>query len=877
MQIINIMPPKKLDVANKKLKELEKKVKPVLTQEQLDAENRRRKAKAKENAARRAILTKPGRDRAREKFKLPNVTTGYQEKAVIANEEAIRESFNKIVELSDENLIKEEMENLVLKRNWGSIDESQKMLIIIQVLHPSMYKDLANAYINQDKAFFLFWPNYISRPKIIRDMEKNKEEIDSLSFQKPKPRKLTYREPQRVNKVDTRPPWEKGVKELDYDGDVIEPPKTEVKSKLFFISKPLLSIPPFEDCFKEKKTSIIENVTKTFITPIGNDSENERFKSIINSRGVTESFTESKSKQTWYLVNENLAKFLCKTNRIWNDKSSSVIAILRNNKRIHFKVGYMTNEDTFFVQEEEHFRKESVYVNKLKKTRDGQIGGILGSRISPAIQNFARSFLSESLSRVATDVTKYQNTEEHGYVYESVQKMIELSEGSTKKLFENLANITVFLKNQNSVFAERIRDQYYIPPILVTLSIEEKLPEVFDDPNQNKKFVKNLISREINLEVKRIAESLYNRKNPTESKPTLAEAIIPRYKVRPSNDLCDNKLDDDVKISDVFYYTEGGKVYCLLIKDVYTQIKNKQTPVNNITRKPFDTDFLERFRELYDYKFNVQEVADKISEKQTPTPTPSFSRVPPVRQPKSKDIAPWLLKTIIENIKECEKECEGELCENKCKSFSDDYDKFYETDEDEGEEDFNKYSSKMLSSDSDSEPKTKLTSKSKKPDKDLIGSSLKDEDSDKDSDKERSLFSSDSEPKSKSKNPDKKLFSSEESDESDEFSNASSEVLTDDESDVASNVSTSFEEPEENSPILSTPFHVKEGNICQYCEKKINKNKKLYEKTKIKNNQGQHQNVLFCDLGCFEHYKFPDYKNERRKGGRNDSRDRKKK
>ena len=872
------MPPKKLaamNVANQELKELKKKgkVKPVLTQ---DA----KKAKAKKYRDERSERTKPERERAKEKIKGPIVTTGYQEEVVKANEEAIRESFNKIVELSDENLIKEEMEKLIRKR-WGSIDEYNKMFTILQVLHPSMYKDLAKAYINQDKAFYRFWPNYINQPKIIVEMEKKKDEIESISFQKPEPRKLTYREPQRVNKVDTRQPWEKGVKELDHDGDVIEPAKPEVKSKLFFISKPLLSIPPFEDCFKEKKTSIIENVTKTFITPIGNDKENEHFKSIINSRGVTESFTESKSKQTWYLVNENLALFLCKTNRIWNDKSSSVIAILRNNKRIHFKVGYMTNDDTFFVQEEEHFRKESFYVNKLKQTRDGQIGGILGSKISPVIQNFARSFLSESLSRVATDVTKYQNTEEHGYVYESVQKMIESSESSTKKLFENLANITVFLKNQNSVFAERIRDQYYIPPILVTLSIEEKLPEVFDDPNQNKKFVKSLISREIDLEVKRIAESLYNRKHPTESKPTLAEAIIPRYKVRPSKDLCDNKLDDDVKISDVFYYTENGKVYCFLIKDVYTQIKNEQNPVNNITGKPFDTDFLERFRELYDYKFNVQEVAEKISEKQTPTP--SFSRVPPVRQPKTKDIAPWLLKTIIQNIKDCEKECDEESCENKCKSFSDDYDKFYETEEEEEEEDeeeeeSDKESDKMLSlfgSDSDSEPKTKLKSKSKNPDKDLPGSSLKDEESDKESSKTRSLFGSDSESDSESKKPDKDLFGSDESDESDEISNASSEVLTDDESDVASKVSTSFEEPEENSPTSLTPFHVKEGNICQYCEKKINK--KLCQKTKIRNNQGEHKTVWFCNLDCFEHYKFPDYKSERRKGGRNDSRDRKKK
>ena len=512
------MPPKKsatdaaIDVANQKLKKLKKKGK---TQDEKDAEDRKKKAKAKEYRDKRFILTQPERDSAKQKIIVPDVSTGYREKAVIANEKAIRESFGRMITLSDEKLseIREEMENLVYKHAWGSKLEFEKMVDITQVLPPTLYKDLAKAYIEQDKSFNIFWTNYKSRPNILSAMKENKDELDSLPSRKPEPRKLTYREPSRVNKVDTRPPWEKGVKELNHDGDVIEPPKTEVKSKLFFVSKPLLSIPPFEDCFKEKKTSIIENVAKTFITPIGNDKENEHFQSIIKSRGVTESFTES--KETWYLVNENLALFLCKTNRIWNDESSSVIAILPDKKKIIFKVGYMTSEKIFFLQNDKHFKRESEYINKLKQTRDGQIGGILGSQISPKIQDFARSFLSESLTRVATDVKQYQNTEEHSYVYESVQKMIESSDGSTKKLFENLANITVFLQNQSSIFAERVRDQYYIPPILVTLTVEEKLPEVFDDPNQNKKFVKSLISRQINTEVKRIAESLYNRNNPT--------------------------------------------------------------------------------------------------------------------------------------------------------------------------------------------------------------------------------------------------------------------------------------------------------------------------------------------------------------------------
>jgi hypothetical protein len=74
---------------------------------------------------------------------------------------------------------------------------------------------------------------------------------------------------------------------------------------------------------------------------------------------------------------------------------------------------------------------------------------------------------------------------------------------------------------------------------------------------------------------------------------------------------------------------------------------------------------------------------------------------------------------------------------------------------------------------------------------------------------------------------------------------------------------------------------VKEGKICQYCEKKITKNNlKKCLKTKIRDNQDQDKTIWFCTCECFENYKFPSYKNNirnGRKGGRFDSRERDKK
>lgn len=842
MQIINIMPPKKpdaMDVANKQLKELKKKgkVKPVLTKEQEDAEDRKKKAKARENAAKRAILTKPERDRAKRKIKGPQVTTGYQEKVVIANEEAIRTLFTRIIELPDEESIVE-MQDFFINHPWGSRDESEEMFGIIQVLPTSLYKDLATSHINQGQSFHLFWEKYRSRPNVLRDMAEKKDEIESLSLPVRKPRGpvLVYPEESRRNKVKPREAGYTKVQQVDDEGHVIETIKPKAKPKdakrpFDDKTKFLLSIRSFDNCLKEKRITAIRDVTEVFITPTPTSSEEEkrRLESIIKARGNSE--TRIEKNVTWYSVDENLASFLCTTNRIWMDESKSIMAILPDERRIFFKIGYLSRDGTFFEQDRDHFTKERDYINRLRQTRDGEIGNILGSKISPEIENFAINFLSNSLSNVAIDVTKYQNRDKDGYNYKAIQKMIESADGKTIKLFENLAKITVFLQNPDSIFVQRIREEFYIPEILSTLTDEEKLPEVFDDPNQNIKLANDHILKQIKAEVKRIATLLYKKKNPTVSEPTLPLQVIkPLYKVRPWKTPCENQLQDDVKNSDVFYYTDDGKVYCLLISDMYKQIKEEKVPFNPITGNIINPDVIKRFRELYDFKFNPNDYT--VVETPTPDkPISNISKRPPARQtPKNDHIAPWLLKTIRNNIKGCEEELKG----NKCKDN-------YQYDETDDETD----------------------------DETIVQGELEQE-SEQESEQDLEQESEPKPPKTKSV---ESLFGTSSSDSN--FGSELDEIDTDNESEASegSNVS------EDHSPRSS--LVIKQGKICQYCEKKITKNNlKKCLKTKIRDNEDQDKTIWFCTFECFEKYKFPCYKNKirnGRKGGRFGSREREKK
>jgi hypothetical protein len=800
-----------------------------LTPDELAKKKRIQKTKAAASRAKTSLKTQDARDFLNQKADNPLVSNQYQVNKLNANEEAIRESFTIISTLKNEESIVAEMRNLIENHDWGTRDEYDKMADIFR-LPRSLFKDLAEKYLEQDKKLQIFWLNYQNVSAVKRAMAEKTDEIESLPIRKPRGPVFVFPDEGRRNKVEPpREPGDTKVKQVNDQGIVIENPKPEPKvEKPFGEAKLLLSILPFDNYLKEKKITIINNVTKTFITPIGTEEQKKKFESILRTKGNSE--TRIEKGITWYLVDESLDLFLCTTNRIWIDGSNSVTAILPNKQNIYFKVGYLISSGTFFNQTSVQFKLEGEYINTLRKTRDGEIRVILESKISPEIQNFARDFLSKSLSDIARSVTKYNNPQqEDGYIYKSVQKMIESANGNTIKLFENLAKITVFLQNSDSIFAQRIREEFYIPEILVTLTDKEKLPEVFDDPNQDIKLVEDHILKQIESEINRIGRLLYEKKNPTVSKPTLpSNPIKPLYKQRPWKTPCTNTLESDVKNSDVFYYTEEGKVYCILISDIYKQIKEGKTPFNPITKKDINEGVIKRFKELYDFKFDRKD--DTVVETPTPAkPISTVSKLPPPRQEKIPQIAPWLLKTIKKNIKGCENELmemnlEGKDKGKKCQAL--DSDKYDETDDETDDETIVK--------------EEDLEEDSKKNKDDLVSSSSESNSVHAKLKSERSVFGSST--------PD----------------STSTTFETDDDSDASS-----------NSPRLVV---IKEGNICQYCQKNIKKNDlKKCLKTKIRDNQDQDKTIWFCMFECFENYKFPYFKNKNKngkKGGRHDSRDR---
>jgi hypothetical protein len=806
--------------------------KKIKTPQEEAQDEKRRKEKAAISRAKTSEKTKPQRERMKRKIDARVPTTQYEADAAVENENNIRAFFKKMIDMPYDQAIEETIEFFDPNKKGkgkGTVGRKTQFKNIIIPLPSTLYKDLARNYLSQEKMLNVFWADYETRPYVIEEMQE-KQRLEDQDFVK-------LHEPVEKHSRKTEQVLIKGtgvVKELDFDGKEIERQVKISEKKEHLVAPIMLMIDPLKDGCEEYTTiPWINNFQEMFIAPTqGVDQEN-----FIKSMSLDPKTGRKQDGNTWYQVPTRIiSNVLCVSRKFWERDFVRLNHKTKGN--ITFQIAYLLKDGKFEKQTEKNFRDEKSFVDTKLGRKDNEINKILASKVTPEIKQFARSILSDWLSNIAPEVKKYKNAEEaSGYIRETVE-LLANSSPNAGKLFEHIAEITIFLNKKDGVFTERIRDEYYIPEILVGLSIEEKLPEVFDDPEANKDSANRFIKRQVDAAVKKFADQFHRIKNSTKSIETLPSAqIIPSHEERPWKSACKNEISKDVQNSSVIYYPENGEIYCILITEVYDQIKANKKPVNPSTGTPLDDKFLKRFRELYDHKFNrddFEETTESLDIKQIQPPHV-------VESVKKHIIAPWLLETIIKNIKECEDELNSGSKE-RCKSFED---KDSETDASETVRD-DDTPNKEKDKDDDSDYDTTVEEPNK--DKD------KDDDSDYDTPGEES--SKDFSKKSVEERIKlvEEMFKSDDDDD-------------DDDSD-ASGYSAG-----------ESPGDVIEGDICQSCRKKMTKKKKnVSSKTIIRNKKGEYKPVWFCNFDCFEKYRCPRTKKRKNNGKvRHASQDRKKK
>jgi hypothetical protein len=683
------MPPKKIDEVDTILKKLKKDLK-----KQELAEKKRQDKEREKNYQ----IIKP--------FPLSEGNL----RANLEEEQKIKALFEKIQSLTEEES-KTELEKFSKEKGlWGRKNQFE---IIITTLPESLYKNLAFEYLNQNKSLDKFWGSYTKRHRIEIDKEWEKKLADDIENErKQKILNQIMPEPVLPVKKPVEPKDKKGVIELDFDGNIIEKIPTVLKPKTNppIVPEEKIKITQYKGCFADqrdipwlKEMPWMENVKKTFIAAPPNEN-----KDLISEY----CFLKEKVQiggTIWYPVKKNFSSLMCNSFRTRDGKV--LTAKINSGKEVRMQVAYLTTSDKFIIQDDEVFNAERKYIYQKNLSRGKEIERLLNSKVNKNAEQLTRVRLSEILKKVAPEIKDYESAETK-YITDAVKKMVEISV-TTKDLFKNLANIQVYLENPNRVFALRVKESYYTAEILVTLTQEEKLPELFDDPDtteDNILLITSKINREISNFIQRMGENMYQKEYVTENVPLNPSRIVPvRYNLKKWKHGCTNKDDvKDIPDAHVVYYKEDGQVYCLLISDIFKQLKT-ENPSNPITGKNLDKDFLQRFTEVYS-KFNITETDNS----DIPTPSVIVSPSPVKISPKKQLLAPELLDKIIKNIntlwnelypEQSESESDEEVIVEKVKSppTKDKIDKLFDSSTDDDDDDSKKEERDLFGSYTDSE------------------------------------------------------------------------------------------------------------------------------------------------------------------------------
>ena len=485
------------------------------------------------------------------------------------NEDKIRLFFKQLQKTHDSDVeLKNQIQIFSQSLNMSEKKIFQNLLIN---LPKNLYRKLIQDYLNQSKSFNIFWESYKTvslRDIMFENAQKEEDEDDEKeevvrSF-KPLP---LPQEPKRYPSDLLAK-----VREFnDYNELLPQQFKKPVDIKFFGDSETLV-IEPFVDYIKINKDTPwpwIKNLTEIYVA-----SANEK-SNIEKAFEGKDSVFILKDGFKWYKINDRFNNIISKSRRYWNS-DETVKLVKRDSTVLFVKFAYkVQSSDDLIMQTKSDFEKEKKYIKQFNLTKNDKIKLLMSKDVDTKVTGFAKTKLTETLTIKSEDGDTQPNTE---YISKIIQEMAEIS-NNIEDFLNILANLLVFLKKKDSVFFERVIEEYYIPEILCTLSEEEKLPEIFENPENEteKRETKRILVLQISSQKSRLKESLYNIIYPTDRVDTDPQKVLPSYTVSKGwKSVCENKQDvESVQNASIVYYTEDQKVYCLNIWDIYDQIRTK--------------------------------------------------------------------------------------------------------------------------------------------------------------------------------------------------------------------------------------------------------------------------------------------------------------
>lgn len=311
-----------------------------------------------------------------------------------------------------------------------------------------------------------------------------------------------------------------------------------------------------------------------------------------------------------------------------------------NDKPVRFMVLYEISsykDSEWVYQDEAIFNKQVEYLRGSSFYSSSVLLGIRAERVSDSVRYAGKLLLENVLNDVMdVDYVKDYSNRLENYIYSTYD--------SIESYFSAIISITVFLESwNNSIFKERVRSRFYQPEILGTLSINEKLPEVFDNPNitsekreEMSMYVDTLIKNQVNDLIKRIAQ--IRQPGVNRSQKTYASLIaVPRIDTSNVPDCVSELLGKGTKDVNIVYYTDvDGKTYCFDAFELKIRFENGE--YNNLdSGNNFSDDFINKVLHFDQY-------VDTTSEEIPISDIPKEVKI----------MAPGLREKIIEDIKRME-------------------------------------------------------------------------------------------------------------------------------------------------------------------------------------------------------------------------------
>lgn len=352
-------------------------------------------------------------------------------------------------------------------------------------------------------------------------------------------------------------------------------PKGSVKSVLI---SPIEKKNNFFNYVTDKKKYIKSGTKKFYIA-------NERFKTLFCSNKKLQQKGDVLTFKNISFMVGYLIKLKKKDVKFYTESDITIESDLNNHSDLE-----INNKFYILIQNENIFSEQLRYILSLEEYTKLHNNIILNSKSDRKSADIASLVLQGILSTIAPHIKDYSSPNEP-YIVQAI-KSVESKDDTIRDFFGKIADVTTYATYKYAnIFHQRIRKEYYIPTILMHLSPEEKLPEVFNDITDNEE--KTRISMYLLKEKERQVNHMVSIYDPTNRRK---HGFIeqPSIKVNPKF-TCQNFIDvKDVRNDLIVSYTEKGQTYCFDIT-VLMDSFSRGNFINPITGKKFKSKFIDRY------------------------------------------------------------------------------------------------------------------------------------------------------------------------------------------------------------------------------------------------------------------------------------------